>query len=59
MINLNYNIKLLCTVNEKSTNIKHYLQNINKNVKILIVVGPECGFIIEEETLFYNECYKI
>lgn len=49
---LDYDIKLLCSVNEKEINIKHHLQNIKYNDKIIIVVGPEGGFTDnEEETL--------
>jgi 16S rRNA (uracil1498-N3)-methyltransferase len=54
ILDLDYDVKLLCTVNEKSMNIKHCLQNINKNDKIIIVVGPEGGFTNEEETLLIN-----
>lgn len=46
---LDYDIKLLCTVNENDNNIKNVLSNININDRILFVVGPEGGFEKEEE----------
>lgn len=42
-------LKLLCTVNELSMNIKKVLQNNHGYDKIIIVVGPEGGFSKEEE----------
>ncbi len=49
IIKLDYDLKLLCSLNEKTENIKKVLQKNNKCVKILIVVGPEGGFDKEEE----------
>ena len=51
LIKLDYNIKILCTVNEKEKTIKKLLSNININDRILFVVGPEGGFTDDEETL--------
>lgn len=44
-------IKLLCTVNEKANYLKKYLNNLNKDDRIIIVIGPEGGFTKEEESL--------
>lgn len=44
-----YDMKFLCSVNESSQNIKKVLSNINRNVKMLFVIGPEGGFTEEEE----------
>lgn len=50
-----YDLKLLCTVNEKSKNLKKVLSNVKKNDKMIIVVGPEGGFTpYEEEKLIEN-----
>lgn len=44
-----YDIKFLCTVNETSQNLKKVLSNLNENVRMLFVIGPEGGFTDEEE----------
>lgn len=50
LVNLiDFDIKFLCTVNEKSQNIKKVLSNINRDDKMLFVIGPEGGFTKEEE----------
>ena len=41
---LDYDIKILCTVNELSTSIKRVLSNDLKGAKIILVIGPEGGF---------------
>lgn len=51
LVNFNADLKLLCTLNEKSENIKKILQNNTKCDTILIVTGPEGGFSKEEEEL--------
>jgi len=49
LIDLNYDLKILCSVNQDILNIKKVLQN-NKNCdKIIIVIGPEGGIEKEEE----------
>lgn len=51
LVNLSdYDVKFLCTVNETSQNIKKVLSNLDRNAKILFVIGPEGGFTKEEET---------
>lgn len=42
-------LKLLCTVNEMSKNLKRVLQNEQGYDRIIIVIGPEGGFTNEEE----------
>lgn len=44
-----YDIKFLCTVNEKSQNLKKVLSNLNSDAKMLFVIGPEGGFTSSEE----------
>lgn len=44
-----YELKLFCSLNKNTENIKKVLQKNNKCVKILIVVGPEGGFDPSEE----------
>ena len=51
---LEYDYKILCTVNEKTKNIKTVLSNIRESDRILIVVGPEGGFTKEEEECLIN-----
>lgn len=48
---LDYDLKLICSTRENSTNIKNMLHNSKKYDKILIVVGPEGGITIDEEQL--------
>ena len=45
----NYDLKLLCSLNKNTENIKKVLEKNNKCVKILLVVGPEGGFEPSEE----------
>ena len=47
--NIEYDLKILCSVNEKATTIKKVLQNTSKCDKIIVVIGPEGGFDSEEE----------
>ena len=46
---LDYDYKVLCSVNEVSTNIKKVLDKTTISDRILFVVGPEGGFTDEEE----------
>lgn len=46
---MDYDLKLLCSLNKNTKNIKKVLQKNNKCVKILLVVGPEGGFDQNEE----------
>lgn len=55
LINGDYDLKLLCSLNKNTKNIKKVLQKNDKCVKILLVVGPEGGFEpMEEEYLLEN-----
>lgn len=52
---LDYDLKILCSVNEMSKNIKTVLSNISISDRILVVVGPEGGFTnLEEQELIKN-----
>lgn len=51
-----YDMKFLCTVNEKSQNLKKVLSNLDGSVKMIFVIGPEGGFTdIEEKELIDND----
>lgn len=49
-----YDVKFLCTVNEKSKNIKKVLSNLCESARMLFVIGPEGGFTKEEEQVMMN-----
>lgn len=49
LVNEEYDLKLVCSLNKNTKNLKKVLQNTKKCAKILLVVGPEGGFTIEEE----------
>ena len=52
---LDYDLKILCSVNETSKNIKTVLSNISISDRILVVVGSEGGFTnLEEQELIKN-----
>lgn len=55
--NLDYDYKILCSVNEMSKSIKTVLSNITESDRILIVIGPEGGFTKEEETELLDNGY--
>lgn len=57
LVSLEYDIKILCTVNEMSTTIKRVLSKDLNNVKIILVIGPEGGFTDKEEELLINSGY--
>ena len=57
LANLDYDIKILCTVNELSTSIKKVLSKDLNGVKIILVIGPEGGFTDKEEELLINSGY--
>lgn len=53
--NMKASLKLFCSVNEKTKNIKWVLQNTPKCDTMIIVIGPEGGFSkLEEQTLLDN-----
>lgn len=49
LVKKEYDLKLFCSLNKNTKNIKKVLQKNNKCVKILLVVGPEGGFDPKEE----------
>lgn len=55
LVTLDYDVKILCSVNEVSKNIKKVLEKLKISDRILFVVGPEGGFDPkEEETLIQH-----
>lgn len=54
LVKIDADLKLFCSVNEKSVCINNVLSNINKNDKILVVIGPEGGFTKKEEETFID-----
>lgn len=51
---LDYDLKILCTVNELSKNLKDVLPKDLNNLKILFVIGPEGGFTDSEEKILID-----
>lgn len=49
LIKLDYDLKILCSVNEMTTSIKKVLSNVGSCDRILFVIGPEGGFTKPEE----------
>ncbi|MBQ8472257.1 MAG: 16S rRNA (uracil(1498)-N(3))-methyltransferase [Bacilli bacterium] len=52
---MDYDLKILCTVNELSTTLKNILQKRKNCGTMIIVVGPEGGFTSEEEQYLINK----
>ena len=50
--NINNDLKLICSLNEHTKSLNHYLQKEAKEV--LFVIGPEGGFTEKEETFLLN-----
>lgn len=55
--NIDADLKILCTVNEKDKLIKNILNTFQKDDRIVIVIGPEGGFDPEEEKALINAGY--
>lgn len=51
LIKLDYDLKLLCSLNKNTKNIKKVIQKNNNCDRILLVTGPEGGFDPKEEEL--------
>lgn len=51
---LDYDYKILCSVNEMSKSIKTVLSNIKESDRILVVIGPEGGFTNDEEKILID-----
>ena len=51
---LDYDIKILCTVNELSMSLKKVLSKDLTNKRILLVIGPEGGFTDQEEKILID-----
>lgn len=57
LTNLDYDIKILCTVNELSTSIKRVLSKDLNGARIILVIGPEGGFTDVEEKILIDAGY--
>lgn len=51
LVKLDYDLKILCTVNELSMSLKRVLPKDLNNLRILFVIGPEGGFTDKEEDI--------
>ena len=51
---LDYDIKILCTVNELSMSLKKVLSKDLTDKRILLVIGPEGGFTDQEEKILID-----
>ena len=51
IINLDYDLKIVCSVNQDAININNMLHNNPNCDKIIFVIGPEGGISLEEERL--------
>lgn len=49
LVKSDYDVKIVCSVNESSTSIKKVLDKLNRSDRILFVVGAEGGFDPSEE----------
>ena len=58
LIKLEYDLKILCTVNEVSTTFKNVLQNHKNYDTMIIVIGPEGGFTEDEENTLIANGFK-
>lgn len=60
LVKLDYDVKILCSVNETSISIKKVLEKLDESDRILFVVGAEGGFEEkEEEILIQNGFVRI
>ena len=57
LVEEDYDIKILCTVNELSNDIKKVLSKDLNGARIVIVIGPEGGFEKEEEQTLIDNGY--
>ncbi|HOZ53943.1 MAG TPA: RsmE family RNA methyltransferase [Bacilli bacterium] len=53
-INIEADLKLICSLSEKTENIKKVLQKSKTCDRILVITGPEGGFTDQEEKILLN-----
>ena len=58
LTNESYDLKLLCSLNKNTKNLKKVIQKNNKCDRILLVVGPEGGFDDTEECFFNDNDFQ-
>ena len=56
LANYDSNLKLICSLNDKTKPIKDYLKE--ELQEMLFVIGPEGGFSIQEENFLMNNNFK-
>ncbi len=54
ILNLNYDLKIVCSVKQSVINIKEVLQNNPNCDRIIFVIGPEGGITDKEENILIN-----
>lgn len=57
LVNLDYDLKIVCSVNQSVINIKKVLQNHTYCDRIIFVIGPEGGISEEEENYLISNNY--
>jgi len=58
LIKVNADLKLVCSVSEKDNMIYNYIEKNNYN-SILLVIGPEGGISLKEETFLKNNNFNL
>lgn len=57
LCNLNYDLKIVCSINKNITNLNNIIHNNSNCKKIIVVIGPEGDFTNEEENLLIKNKY--
>lgn len=59
LLKLDYDLKIVCSLNKNAKSIKKVLQNVTNCDRILLVVGPEGGLSDKEEELFVQNGFVL
>lgn len=57
LCNLDYELKIVCSINKSCTTLKNILENNNTLKNIIVVIGPEGDFAPDEEDMLINSRY--